>query len=60
MFNLAHIDQDITQEQALQDARAFAELKNKEQYLHTSDWQALVELEQHGIDTIPGFLAANP
>ena len=55
-FDLANINQVITEQQAGQDAHYFALLKNQEHYLHASDWQARVQLEEHGIDTMPGWI----
>jgi hypothetical protein len=46
---------DYTLEQANEHAEWFALLNNKNRYLQTEDWQPLVQLEQHGIDTIPGY-----
>jgi len=58
-FNLAHINDNITLEQANQDADYFARLQNTNNYMHTNDWQAEVVLESHGIDTLPGFIGVN-
>lgn len=55
-FDLANINAQLTIEQAEQDAEWFALVQNRDQYLHATDWQGLVEQEEHGIDTLPGFL----
>ena len=54
--DLAQIGQTNTEESARQDAEFFAQLQNSQQALMTTDWQPLVKLEEHGYDTIPGFL----
>jgi len=55
-FDLANLDQSISEQQAQQDADNFAELQNTNQYMMTTDWQGLVRSEQLGIDTLPGYL----
>jgi hypothetical protein len=55
-FDLAHVDSDITEQQAQRDAYYFALLQNTNCYMNTQDWQAKVVLELHGIDTIPGYI----
>ena len=55
-LNLSNLLATPTQAQAEQDAHYFALLKNQEHYLHASDWQARVQLEEHGIDTMPGWI----
>lgn len=55
-FDLANINQVITEQQAEQDAEFFAQLNNTNQYLNVTDWQARVQLELHGIDTMPGWI----
>ena len=55
-FDLANINQVITEQQAGQDAEFFAQLNNTNQYLNVTDWQARVQLELHGIDTMPGWI----
>jgi len=55
-FDLANLDQSITEQQAMQDADNFAELQNTNQYMHATDWQGIVRSEQLGIDTLPGYL----
>ena len=60
MFDLAHLEADITLQQATEAARYFAILKNNERYLHAQDWQPHVVLESHGIDTIPGYIKQTP
>ena len=54
-FDLANINTIITEQQAEQDAHYFAELQNTNRYLHAQDWQPCVQLEEHGIDTLPGW-----
>jgi hypothetical protein len=55
-FDLAHVNADISKEQANQAAHYFAQLQNTNKYMHATDWQPLVQLESHGIDTIPGYI----
>jgi len=57
VFDLEHMDREFTLEQAEQAADFFAELQNKNQYMNAGDWQPLVQLEDHGIDTLPGCRA---
>jgi hypothetical protein len=57
-FDLANLDQSISQQQAQQDADNFALLQNANQYMMTTDWQGLVRAEQLGIDTLPGYIGA--
>ena len=56
-FDLANVNNDeVSYEQALQDATNFAQLQNANQYMNTSDWQAQVLEESLGYDTMPNFL----
>jgi hypothetical protein len=57
-FDLANMQTQITEQQARQDAQYFAQLQNTNQFMNTQDWQALVELEQLGIDTLPGYIGS--
>jgi len=55
-LDLANINTPITEQQATIDASHFAQLQNQQQYMHVTDWQPRVQLELHGIDTIPGYI----
>jgi len=55
-FDLANVNTIITEQQAHQDAHYFALLQNTNQYLNTQDWQPRVQFEEHGIDTLPGWI----
>lgn len=55
-IDLAQVGQTNTEESARQDAEFFAQLQNSQQALMATDWQPRVKLEEHGYDTIPGFL----
>jgi hypothetical protein len=55
-FDLTNIvNEQLTQQQADQMARRFAELKNSNFDMHTADWQPLVKLEEVGIHTLDGY-----
>jgi len=55
-FDLTNIvNEQLTQQQADQIARQFADLKNRNFDMHTSDWQPLVTLEQVGLETFTGY-----
>jgi hypothetical protein len=54
-FDLANMNQVLDQATAQQHAENFAALQNTNQYMHVSDWQAHIEYESHGEDTIPGY-----
>jgi hypothetical protein len=56
VFDLEHVDRELTLEQAEQAAKYFALKQRQDRYMNASDWQPLVELEQHGIDTLPGYI----
>jgi hypothetical protein len=55
-LNLAHLMDTPSKEQATQDAHYFAELQRTNKYLHATDWQPRVQFEEHGIDTLPGWI----
>ena len=57
-FDLANMQTEITEQQARQHADNFAELQRTNQYMMAQDWQAVVELEQLGIDTLPGYMGS--
>ena len=56
MFDLAHINAQLTKEQADKDAEFFALKQRTDRYMHAEDWQGQVSLEEHGIDTLPGYI----
>lgn len=56
-FDLATINEpQLNQARAQQDADYFALLQNTNRYLNATDWQARIEFETHGYDTLPGFI----
>lgn len=55
-LDLANLAITITEQQAHKDAEFFASLQNANGYMNARDWQPRVQLETHGIETIPGFL----
>jgi len=55
-FDLTDSD-NYTESQANEHADWFARLQNTNAYMNTRDWQPLVILEAHGIDTLPGYIA---
>ena len=55
-FDLTNMAATLTEQQARQDSEAFAQLQRTNQYLQATDWVALVEYEQLGIETLPGYL----
>ena len=55
-IDLANIlDETSTQQQAQQAAEQFARLQNSRFHMQACDWTAQVQLEEVGIQTIPGF-----
>ena len=56
VFDLEHVDRELTLEQAEQAAEYFALKQRQDRYMNASDWQPQVVLEAHGIDTIPGWI----
>ena len=58
-FDLANINTpQLDAQRAQQDADIFAHIQNENQYMNTQDWRGVIELEQHGIDTLDNFLYA--
>ena len=58
-FDLATINTpQLNAELAQKQADIFAHIQNQNQYLNTQDWRGVIELEQHGIDTLDNFLYA--
>lgn len=55
-FNLTEMGRILTQQEAQQAAEVFAQTQNNQQYMRASDWQAHIEYESHGIDTLPGYI----
>jgi len=55
-FDLANIASTLDEATARRDAEFFAGLQNTNQYLRVTDWQAHVELESHGIETLDNYL----
>ena len=56
-FDLSNVvNEQLTQQQADFLAQRFAELQNKNFYMHVCDWQPLVKQQQVGIETMDGFL----
>jgi len=55
-FDLTDMKPILNEQQAKQDADNFAELQNINRFLHATDWIGQVVLNQHGIDTIPGYI----
>jgi len=55
-FDLTNIvNEQLTQQQADQMAQRFAEVQNRNFYMHTCDWQPLVKLQTVGVETIDGY-----
>jgi len=46
---------NYSESEAHEHAEWFAHLQNTNRYMNTADWVGQVVLEQHGIDTIPGY-----
>jgi len=57
-FDLANMQTQLTEQQARVDADNFAQLQRTNQYMMAQDWQGQVELEQLGIDTLPGYIGS--
>ena len=56
-FDLTNVvNEQLTQQQADFLAQRFAELQNKNFYMHVCDWQPLVKLQEVGIQTVDGYL----
>jgi hypothetical protein len=49
------LDTTSTQEQAQRVAEQFAQQQNRQFHMTACDWQARVQLEQVGIQTVPGY-----
>jgi len=55
-FDLTNIvNEQLTQQQADQMAQRFAEVQNRNFYMHACDWQPLVKLQTVGVETIDGY-----
>lgn len=54
-FDLTDSD-NYTESEANQHAEWFARLQNTNAYMNTRDWVGQVKLEDHGIDTLPGYI----
>lgn len=50
------IDTTSTQAQAQMVAEQFARLQNSRFHMQACDWSARVELEEVGIETVPGYV----
>jgi hypothetical protein len=55
-FDLTDMNRQLDEAGARIDAENWARLQNTNQYLHATDWQGHVEYEQHGIETLDGYL----
>jgi len=55
-FDLANMNQILSQSEAQQHAENFAALQNTNQYMRVSDWQAHIEYESHGVETLDGYV----
>ena len=56
-FDLTNIvNEQLTQQQADFLAQKFAELQNRNFYMHVCDWQPKVIQQQVGIETLDGYL----
>ena len=55
-FDLANMQAQLDEATARQHADAFASLQNTNQYMRVTDWVAHVEYEQHGVETLDGYL----
>jgi hypothetical protein len=56
-FDLTNVvDETLTQEQAELLAQQFADLQNRNFYMHACDWQAKVIQQDVGIHTVDGYL----
>jgi hypothetical protein len=59
-FDLANINTpQLDAQKAQQAADIFAHIQNQNQYLGAVNWQGVIELEQHGIDTLANFISAS-
>jgi hypothetical protein len=59
-FNLTAMNTPILDQSAAQkDADIFAHIQNQNQYLGATNWQGVVQLEQHGYDTLANFISAS-
>ena len=57
-FDLTNVvDTTSTQAQAQRSAEQFAHVQNSRFHMQTCDWQARVQLEQVGVETMPGYRA---
>jgi len=56
-FDLTNVvDETLTKEQAEQLAQQFADVQNRQFYMHVCDWQAKVIQQDVGIHTVDGYL----
>jgi len=56
-FDLTNVvDEQLTREQAEQLAQQFADLQNRNFYMHACDWQAKVIQQDVGIHTVDGYI----
>jgi hypothetical protein len=56
-FDLTNVvDETLTREQAEQLAQQFADLQNRNFYMHACDWQAKVIQQDVGIHTVDGYI----
>jgi hypothetical protein len=56
-FDLTNVvNEQLTQQQADFLAARFAELQNRNFYMHVCDWQPRVIQQQVGIETLDGYL----
>jgi hypothetical protein len=56
-FDLTNVvDETLTREQADQLAQQFADLQNRNFYMHACDWQAKVIQQDVGIHTVDGYI----
>jgi len=56
-FDLTNVvDEQLTREQAEQLAQQFADLQNRNFYMHACDWQPKVIQQDVGIHTVDGYI----
>lgn len=56
-FDLTNVvDETLTREQAEQLAQQFADLQNRNFYMHACDWQPKVIQQDVGIHTVDGYI----
>ena len=55
-FNLTEMNRQLTEQEARQQADVFAHVQRTNQAMRATDWEPVVELESHGVETLDGYL----